>query len=232
MKKLVLATLLAVSPLAFAEKSWHGEGDLAYNKASGNTQSESLLAKLQLVYELERWKHTGQLEAVNTSEDGNRSAEAYVLKAQSDYAISETTYGFGAVRYEDNRFSGYDHQASVKTGLGKHIINDGTTVFDLEGGVGYRNSKEQTTGDTLNEAILNAAARYHRQLTETTHFEADISTESGKDNTFIEGVAGLKVKINSSLALKVAYSVKHNTDVPVDTKRTDTLTSVGLNYSF
>jgi putative salt-induced outer membrane protein len=229
------ASLLMASTCALAQgsnKDWRGEGDLAYNKASGNSSSEALLANLQIVYEQNRWTHTGSIEAVNTSEDDTRSGESYTLKLKSDYDISDTTYGFGRFRYEDNRFSGYEYQTSLTSGLGRHLINDGTTVFDIEGGVGYRYSEEAFTGETSGEAIAIGLARYHRQLTETTKFETDLSVESGADNTFIESVTGIKVKINSSLALKVAYTVKHNTDVPDDTKKTDTLTSVGLNYSF
>ena len=64
--------LLIASSAALADekvKDWRGEGDLAYNRASGNSSSEALLAKLQIVYERNRWTHTGQIEAVNTSED-------------------------------------------------------------------------------------------------------------------------------------------------------------------
>jgi len=234
MKKLLLAALVTTSSMAMAEsnKNWHGEGDFAYNMATGNTKSESLLTKLQLVYEQGRWTHSGQVEATNTSEDDERSAEAYVLKEQSNYHFSETTYAFGGFRYEDNRFSGYEYQASVKGGLGKHLIDDGTTIFDIEGGAGYRKSKEQDTGENLDEAIAIGAVKYNRQLTETTRFESALNVESGADNTYAEFITGVKVKINSSLALRVAYTVKHNTEVPDDTKNTDTLTSVGLNYSF
>ena len=236
MKKLILAALVVASPFTLAqeteEKHWSGEGDLAYSRATGNTESETLLSKLKLVYAEGRWTHTGQLEAINTSEDDQRSAESYVLKEQSNFDISDTTYAFGGFRYEDNRFSGYEYQASVKAGLGKHLIDDGVAVFDIEGGVGYRRSEEQDTGETFNEAIAIAAAKYHRQLTETTRFESDLNVESGKDNTYAEFVMGVKVKINSRLALRVAYMVKHNTDVPDDTENTDTLTSVGLNYNF
>lgn len=232
MRKLILAVLVSASPWAVADSNWSGEGDLGYNRATGNTTSQSLLTKLKLVYEEGKWSHTGQFEATNTSENDERSAEAYVLKEQSNYAISETTYGFGGLRYEDNRFSGYSYQATLKGGLGKHIIDDGITIFDIEGGVGYRKSEEQDSGETFSEALAIASTRYHRQLTETTKFESDLNVESGKDNTYAELVLGVKVKINSSLALKVGYSVKHNSEVPDDTKNTDTLTSVGLNYSF
>lgn len=232
MKQLLITGLLAVTPLAYAEKNWHGEGDLAYNRASGNSSSEALLTKLKLVYEQQRWTHTGQIEAINTSEDDERSAEAYTLRAKSDYAISETLYGFGAFRYEDNRFSGYEYQSSLTGGVGVHLIDDEITQFNVEGGLGYRQSEESGTGETFDEAIAIGAVKYYRVLTETTRFESDLNTEAGQDNTYIEGVFGVKVKINSRLAMKVAYTVKHNTDVPADTKNTDTLTSVGISYSF
>lgn len=232
MRKLVAVAVLAASPALCVAQNWKGEGDVAFNKTSGNSRAEALMAKLLLTYSEDRWTHTGEVEAVNTSEDDSRSGEYYVLKEKSDYALSETTYAFGGLRYEDNRFSGYEYQAAVKGGLGKHLINDGTTVFDVEGGIGYRNSKEQDTGETLNEAILVGSAKYHRELTATTRFESGLNVEAGKDNTFAEAAVALKVKINSSLALRVAYTAKHNTDVPVGTDNTDTLTSVGLNYSF
>ncbi|KJS05323.1 MAG: hypothetical protein VR73_12460 [Gammaproteobacteria bacterium BRH_c0] len=224
--------MILLAPLAQAEKNWQGEGDLAFNKSSGNSKSESLLAKLKLEYNQERWTHSGQIDAINASSDDTRSAEAYTLLGKTEYDITERAYAFGRGRYEDNRFSGYEYQASLTTGLGMHIIATDITTFDIEGGVGYRRSEEQDTGETANEAIATAAAKYYRELTETTRFESDLFVESGADNTYVESVLAIRVKINSRLGLKVAYAVKHNTDVPVDTKKTDTLTSVGLNYSF
>jgi len=238
MKKLMMAASIALVTVTCAQaadktdRSWHGEGDLAFNKASGNSSSETLLAKLKLVYEWDRWTHTGQIQAINTSENDARSAEAYTLRAKSDFDISDTLYGFGAFRYEDNRFSGYEYQSSLTAGLGKRIINTDVTQFNIEGGLGYRRSEEMDAGEKFDEAIAIGAAKYYRTITDTTQFESDVNIESGEDNTYVESVVGLKVRINASLALKMAYTVKHNTDVPDGTKNTDTLTSVGLNYSF
>lgn len=232
MKKHLALAMMVLASVAHADKNWNGEGDLAFNKSSGNSKSESLLAKLKLEYNQERWTHSGQIEAINASTDDSRSAEAYTLRAKTEYDVSERAYAFGNGRYEDNRFSGYEYQGSVTTGLGIHIIDTEITTFDIEGGAGYRRSEEQGSNETFNEAIATAAAKYYRELTDTTRFESDLNVESGADNTFVESVVAIRVKINSRLGLKVAYSVKHNTDVPVDTKKTDTLTSVGLNYSF
>lgn len=244
MQKLLITGLAVISPLALAEveeesplqdttpSAWQGEGDLAYNRVSGNSDTQTLLAKLKLIYARDRWTHMGEVEAVNSSESSQRTAEAYTLKLKSDFAISERTYGFGSFRYEDSRFSGYEYQSSVAAGLGVHLINDDITQFNVEGGLGYRASQEQGSSETLDEAILKGLLQFHRQLTETTRFETDLNVESGKENTFLESVTGLKVKINSSLALRLAYTLKHNSEVPPGVQKSDTLTSVGLNYSF
>jgi len=232
MKKLLAICLIAASPMVYGEKNWTGEGDIAYNRATGNTDTNALLANLKLIYERDKWRHTGQVEAINSSENDTRSAESYTLRAKSDYQLSDALYTFGAFRYEDNRFSGYEYQSSLAAGLGYKIIDTEATQFNVEGGAGYRRSEEAITGETFNEAVGIAAVRFHHELTDTTRFESDLNVESGADNTFAESVIALKVRINSRLALRVAYTVKHNTDVPDDTKNTDTMTSVGLNFNF
>jgi len=40
------------------------------------------------------------------------------------------------------------------------------------------------------------------------------------------------VNLTKTMALKVAYTVQHNTNVPADKKKTDTFTSVNLVYAF
>src|SRR5690606_30546701 len=105
-------------------------------------------------------------------------------------------------------------------------------LFDLEAGAGYRRSEEQDTGETFNEPVLLRASKYHRELTETTRPEKDLTVATGADNTYGEAMFGLPVKITARLGLKVRQTAQHNTDVPDDTNNTDTPTSVGLNYSF
>lgn len=224
--------VLSLPALAEEESPWSGEGDIGFNKTSGNTETESLLAKLKVVYSKERWVHTAELGAINSSDDGARTAESYEGKWKSDYSYSDTYYAFASTRYEDNRFSGYEYQSTTALGVGAHLIASERTILDVEGGVGYRASEEQGTGETLDEGVLLGSLIYQFQLTDTTRFESDFNVEAGQDNTYLVSNLALKVKINAALALKLGYQVKHNTDVPVGTDKTDTLTSISLNYSF
>ncbi|MDQ6645970.1 MAG: DUF481 domain-containing protein, partial [Pseudomonadota bacterium] len=44
--------------------------------------------------------------------------------------------------------------------------------------------------------------------------------------------AGLAVNMTQKMALKVGFQVRHNSDVKYGVKRTDTLTTTNLVYSF
>src|SRR5688572_29799722 len=54
--------------------------------------------------------------------------------------------------------------------------------------------------------------------------------ESNSDNTYMQNDLGLEVTIMGSLGLRLAYQVRHNTDVLPGVEKTDTLTTVGLIY--
>ena len=104
--------------------------------------------------------------------------------------------------------------------------------MNLEGGVGYRRSEEQGTGIKTSEPTFVGSAKWAYQATATTELSNNFRVESGSDNTFVENEVAARVKINSSMGLKVSYLVRNNSDVPVGTEKTDTLTSVSLDYKF
>lgn len=226
---LVAGSLTAVPAVS---QEWSGEGDLGYNRSSGNSDNEALRAKLALQRSKDRWTHGAELEAVNSSSDETRTAEYYVGRWESTFELNDRWYALGNLRYEDNRFSGYEYQASVTGGLGYHMINTDRTTLDIEGGLGYRQSEEKDTGVTLDELVFMGEFNYRFQMTETTNFGWDVMTLAGEDNTYVESDLGLRFAINSALSMRLSYIIKHNTDVPEDTKKTDRLTGVSLVYSF
>lgn len=209
-----------------------GEGDVAYSQVSGNSESNSLTLGVELTYEQDAWRHIGEVDIYSASQDGSQTAEAYKLNAKTRYTYSERTYAFGNGRYSADRFSGYDYQTSIAGGLGRDFIDDGITLLEGEAGVGYRVSDPEGAAAEESEAIFLLTAAFDRVLTDTTVFESDWRVESGSDNTFLQSELALKVAILEALSLRAAFTVKHNTDVPAGTEKTDTLTSIGLNYSF
>lgn len=239
MRKLIAVTSLIVAPLAFvapqaALAQWTGDGFLGYNQSSGNTETDSLTAGLNGGYETGKWLHTAYLSAFNASTDEGRSAESYGAGFKSDYAFTEKTYGWGGVRYIKDRFGAYDEQTSLSTGIGQHFIDDGITLFDGEIGIGYRDStlSDENGGGSVDEEIITGKLVYNRQLTESTAWDSYVLAEGGSDNTYVEGSMGVRVAMSEALGLSLSYIVKHNTDVPAGTEKTDKYSNVAVTYNF
>ncbi len=213
-------------------KKLSGEGGLGLIINSGNTDNESLNGNLKAAYKTSKWKHSFGIDARKTTENNSTTAERYLLTEKSDYKFGERTYAFGAFRYDDDRFSGFEYQASITAGIGWHIIKRENTHLDLEVGAGYRENKIDATGLTEDETIGRLAGHFDTLLTESTSFTQDLLVESGEENTSSESVTGIKVAMNKTLALKFTYTVKHNSDPPAGNESTDRTTAVTLVYSF
>lgn len=237
LKKLIASCiLLSLATMAQAEEKpdskWSGEAELGYLKTTGNTETESLHAKGKLVNDRKKWKHTGTIEITDKSDTGATTAKRWYLTGKSDYKIDELSYLFISLTYEDDEFSGYNYQATETVGYGYHAIRKEDLKLDLEAGVGARQSELTTTGSSNSEGLIRGAADLEWKISKTSTFTQFLSVEAGEDNTISRSVTALKMQIVGSLSAKLSHSIKHSTDVPVGTEKTDTESVVTLVYSF
>lgn len=224
-----------------AHADWTGKGEAGLVISSGNTQTTTGNAKLNLAYEAGNWKNSYGLAGLYASDDTGRTAQRWEAFTQSDYNFSPKSFWFGAARYEDDAFSGFVYQASVSSGVGRKFINTDRTKFTGTVGLGYKfieteDSFDPVTGalleagDSSSEAVGRGTLDLDHKITDTTSVVDKFVVEAGSDNTFVQNDLSLQVKINHSLALAVGYSVRHNTDPPLGFEKTDTLTTVNLVY--
>ena len=120
----------------------------------------------------------------------------------------------------------------IRGGYGYSVIKNDRTSLSLEAGPGYRRAKSARSGETESDAIVRAQLDFQHQLTENTSLGNLLLVESGSDNTFIQNDLGLKVAMNSKLALKAGLQVRNNSEVGPGVDKTDTLTTVNLVYTF
>ncbi|MBK6597500.1 MAG: DUF481 domain-containing protein [Proteobacteria bacterium] len=233
---LILVGAAAVAP---AHAEWKGQGQAGIVFARGNTDTDTANVKVEMAKEINSWTHKFGIAALRAATSGDKTAERYEGMWQSDYKISERNYYWGGVRYEDDRFSGFDYQASATTGYGRKFINTDDTKFVGEIGVGYRRLKTLAqigppilASETSGNAILRGFLGYETKLTDTTSLIDKFTVEAGSDNTFMSNVFALQVKMNDAFALSLGFDVRYNTDPPAGLKKSDTLTTVNLVYAF
>jgi putative salt-induced outer membrane protein len=242
-KSILAAAALPVTlfGMSVAHADWSGKGEAGLVIASGNTDTKTANAKLQLANEIDKWKHQfGAAALYASSEPEGTTAQRWEALEQTDYNFSPRTFWFGAVRYEDDEFSGFEYQAIASTGIGRKFIDTDVTKFTGAAGVGYKFFETRDAfddagvliepGDTDSEVVFRGTLDYDHKFTATTSLLDEFVVEAGADNTFLQNDLSLQVKMTDVLALAVGYSVRHNTDPPVGFEKTDTLTTINLVY--
>jgi len=229
---LLAIVLCGVFAAGDAAADWSGKGELGGVLARGNTKTETISAELDIVNELERWKHKAGGTLLRTVNDGVTAANRWEIRGESEYELTGRSFLFGSARYEDDQFTDYSYKATAAAGYGRQLVVTAATRLDGRIGVGFRHSELRVSGDIEQDAILRGALNLKRKLTDTTQVFNALLVESGADNTFVQNRLGVEVKINAALALGLSYAVRHNTDVLAGTKKTDQVLTANLVFGF
>jgi putative salt-induced outer membrane protein len=236
---------------------WTGSGEFGFASATGNTRSQNINAKLGLNQENEQWKNNFFVDmlrsksqqkvvdsAGNTVDQFNTTANRYDGGASVGYKLDPRSYIVGAARYEHDDFGANLWQGVVSLGYGYIALKDERNELSFEIGPGYKRYRPADVDVLLNgvmvpqrqttqgEMVARGLVNYKYKLTDNTAFEDTFLMEAGSKNTYLQNDAGLAVSMTRKLALKVGFQVRHNSDVLAGVKKTDTLTTTNLVYSF
>ncbi len=240
---LVLPAALCAFPVIADDRGLSGSVSGGYVATSGNSESSAANLKVATGYRAGKWRHDLTASAVSGGQRDDSTgftrgtADAYSAGFKTAYDLSVNYYGFASADWLRDRFSAYDFQLYETLGIGRHVLAGPVHKLDLEVGVGARQSKFQSTppGESdrdQNELVGLLRGVYTWQISETASFVQKASVVSGSDNTYIETNTELKAGIVGNVGLVVGYTVKHNSDVLPGLDKTDTFTTVGIDYKF
>jgi putative salt-induced outer membrane protein len=233
-KKLTIAVLAFIPTCALAEEDgWKGTGEFGLAISKGNTETQSVTGNLKLGYVRDPWSQDFNAKILQAEDETDETANRYTLSAKTKYGFTDISYSFLKLRYEEDKFSGYEHQSSVGIGYGHKVLDTDIHKLNLELGAGVSSFTEDTPeGKKETYPIVQGNVEYSWQLTDSTALTDTLSVESGSENTLVENALGLAVSISKKLALKLSYDIKHNTEVPEDTDSTDTVLTTNLVYNW
>ena len=129
---LVMAGSVAAEEKTEEKSPWKSSVELGFIRTTGNTETETSALKADVVYEVEKWRHTGHAEGYGQKSeqelpDGTAesvvSAERYELLGKSDYKFTPRDYAFGLIKLKKDRFSGFEYEDTVSLGYGRKAIN-------------------------------------------------------------------------------------------------------------
>lgn len=230
----VLCCLSAYCATACAEPppaGWSGNTQVGGVQTTGNTQSSTADGKFKLNFLRHPWQNTVRLSGLYASTNGTTNAQNWQGSNQTRYSITKHNYLFGLFNAQAVRFSGYDYQVSEVFGLGRRLYDSPRQTLDIEAGMGARQSR-LSEGGARSVGISRLGMSYDFDITEHSEFTQHVSMETGVNNTFIKSVSALKMSIYGPLSANLSYTITHNSNVPAGTRKTDTISSVTLEYAF
>ncbi len=242
---LTLTSLLGAAGNVIAEEKaeekspWTSSIEFGFVKTTGNTETQTTALKADAVYEVDKWRHTGHAEGYGQKSENDLgesvvSAERYEIMGKSDYKFTDRDYGFGLIRLQKDRFSGFEYENVFSIGYGRKVLLRDNMELDLEIGPGIKFYKVDN-GESTNEALLVLAGNYWWAITDSSKFIQELRFDIGEEFTSSRSVTGIQANINKTLALRFTYTIRHKSEVPVavpEIEKTDTEAAMSLVYNF
>ena len=237
-RALLLSAALA-SP-ALADDTLTGEVSLTGSRTTGNTDTTDVGGALKL-----KWGGFGWRQKFNATADyGEQSDIETKSRFRLAYAIErdlgERWYANVNTDYFQDDFGPYKSGFFAGAGLGYNAVLAPPFELNLEAGPGYRRQK---TREPINvppgipsvieeELAARAAAFADWQINERVKLSNDMELLTSSSDTYIWNETAFTADIFGGLGLRASFRVDHHTDVPADREKTDTITRLGVVYTF
>ncbi len=228
---MAVLTVTSFQALAQDENNYEASIAFGYVGTTGNTDTDTFNTEVLLDITTENWLHKMKFQGLGSQENAQATAERYYFGNKSDYNLDENQYLFLKGSYTDDRFSGFEYQAAVSAGYGRHLIKNDRFELQGFGGLGYRENSI-INGGSEGEVIVSLGEEFEWIISENAVFTQSFTTEIGDVRTTSILELGLETNIIGDITTKIAFQARSNSDVPVGREKTDTLTSVSLVYSF
>lgn len=246
----ILAFMGSISSMATesnkGKESWDGQIALSASSATGNTENTVLGLAFDARRIHGRYTHdikagVDYVETTKRLDDGTseteRTSDRWFTQYRGEVHTGDRTFVYGRLRYEEDEFSGFESRVFAGVGVGHTQIEREDMKWSLSAGPGYQYSEltpanDEAAEESESEFAFYAGSDYEWMIREGVTVEHEADATWAETNTTLKSVLALKTKLTESIATRLNYRVKHETDPPEDRENTDTLLSVSVVYGF
>jgi putative salt-induced outer membrane protein len=244
-RALVLTMMLAVSATVFshpvaAQDGLTGEVNVGGSMATGNTDTTRVDAEIKARYKAGRLEDNYRLVGEFSDDNGTTTAQRILGSVESRFDMQESLFVFGYLEFDDDKFSGFKYEIEGAFGAGYKVIDDDNMRLLLQAGPGYRYSKFSTpappalplVSSNENEFLIRGSADFEYDVTDTVSMTNAFIVTWDSSRTKIENTTALTSALIGDLSTRLSVNIRYNTDPPLLTKKTDTLSKISLVYGF
>ncbi len=213
---------------------WSGEAEVGAANNTGNTKNTSVKASGELLWAPGKWENLLKASYNFYNDSGRTTERRFVTSLRPRYNITDRFFGWGSVRYVDDKNDGFQWTLTEAVGPGYRVLNSDDLKLTVSVGPGLQQTREKQDdgGDLNNEVVGVGIVDFEWTLVENVIFSNDFGITSGAERTRIDNLTALTLKVFGDLAARLSYEVRHDTAPGDDKNTTDTTGLASIVYSF
>ena len=242
--KIVLSfiTFLFITNVNAQERigQWSGQFDIGGALTNGNTDTSRLDAEINIRYIKGRVEDNLRIVGAFSKDNSNTTEQRFLITYESYLEIKKDLFGFSFVKFDDDSFSGFDHEIEASIGSGYKIINKENIRILMQGGPGYRISKQskESSQNLLESNFLSKTVTLRGNIKLEYEISKDLilannfSVTWDKERTRIDENISITNTLISNISTRVSFNIRYNSNPPNLRKRNDKNTKISLVYNF
>lgn len=215
-----------------AVRPWDGKINASAVFSSGNSENSAVGFALDAARATGDFVHnvTGFLDLGRSG--GVTNQKRWGAAYQLDYQLSERTYAYWRISYEEDEFSGFDYRLFTGAGFGHFFFQADDFAWKIEGGPGFRYSPIDLTQEVDEQLAVYAASEIDWLIREGVTLEQDVNVTWTSPTTTVQSITALRTKLTDSISTALSFEYRYETDPPEGRENTDTIARASLVYGF
>jgi putative salt-induced outer membrane protein len=233
----LLGSCLAAAAQSPPDGLWHGDVSVGGSVASGNTSATTvnLRADSSRATEVDKIGLSVLVNYGRSKAEGitTRSADLARGGGRYDRNLDERLFAFGGGEAETNRPGGVSSRLNVNAGVGRHMLQNDESAWDLFAGVGHAETRFTDGSRRAGVEWLFGEESTHK-LGASTSFKQRLVLYPGGDEIGDRATfdASLAAAIVGGWTFNTGLALRHTNQVPPGTPKTERLLTFGFGYKF
>lgn len=210
---------------------WEKEIEINALYATGNTSQRSFGTATKFSREAGPFQQTVATYFDYNNSNSVTNQRRYGISYKNDYSINDISYVTGFASFEGDSFGAFNKRFTLNGGYGVRALDNETFKWNLEAGPAALITKQEAVEDYETVLTAYASSVFSWNINDRSDFENATKVFVG-NQVVVENRTDYTIKVSGALSGKLSLDVLYNRDAPIDRKKTDVITRVGLLYDF
>ncbi len=210
---------------------WEKEIELTGVFTTGNTDQKSFGAATKFFRDADPFQQTITTYFDFNTSNGVTNKRRYGVALKNDYSVNDISYVTGFASFEGDSFGAFNRRFTLNAGYGLRVFDNDEYKWSVEAGPAMLLTKPAAVEDYETDITAYASSLFSWNINDRSDLENETKIFVG-NKVVIENKTDYTLQVSGALSGKLSFDVLYNRDAPIDRKKTDTITRVGILYDF